>query len=50
MTAAVHTTTTSTKQHKKSLLIMDKRRPKCFHNGIILIVNGFQTDTKIQNK
>ncbi len=23
---------------------MDKRRPKCFHNGIILIVNSFQFD------
>ena len=21
---------------------MDKGRPKCFHNGIILIVNSFQ--------
>jgi hypothetical protein len=28
---------------------MDKRQPKCFHNGIILIVNCFQfcKDTKI---
>ena len=26
---------------KKCSLIMDKEQPKCFHNGIILIVNCF---------
>jgi hypothetical protein len=30
---------------KKSSLIMDKERPKCFHNGIILIVNSFKIVT-----
>ncbi len=28
--------------HKKSSLIMDKEQSKCFHNGIILIVNCFR--------
>ena len=27
---------------------MDKEQPKCFHNGIILIVNCFQVDTNLK--